>query len=286
MTKIVKMDESGPAKKANGSGMHDNFVMFGLMIDAESYVEIDIRFKEILSLIVKDYKFKNNEFHSKNMDKDISKRKKILSKICDEISLKDIKIFGIVISMKKYENRNVEKMKKLKGHNVNHWILCSIYNCAMIQKWIESKGKDSCRAIVFSDSHSSIKNFRRTLDRSSPWFDGLYQTRRGNIDDEHRFDRILDKKVFSDRSSDSSIIQVADAVCHIYRNYFDLLEEEKEYKDENCDGYRKWKYEYNLYKCLVEMLEEKREKRGHTGKYVDTKCVEYYESIKCDKWTL
>lgn len=283
MTKIVKMDESGPAKKAYGSGMHDNFVMLGLMIDAEDYVEIDIRFKEIFSLIVKDYKFKNNEFHSKNMDKNISKRRKILSKICDEILSNDIKVFGIVISMEEYENKNVKKTKTLKAPDVSHWILCSIYNCSMIQKWINLKEKGSCRAIVFSDSHSSIKNFRKTLDKFAPWFDGLYQTQRGNIDEEHRFDRIIDKKVFSDRSSDSSIIQAADAVCHIYRHYFDLLEEGKEHKDENHDSYRNWKYEFNLYKCFVAMLEEKREK---IGKHVDTNCVEYYETIKCDNWVL
>lgn len=283
MTKIVKMDESGPAKKDWVDGMHDNFAMFGLMIDAENFVEMDNKFREIFSLIVRDYKFINNEFHSKNMDKNISKRRKILSKICNEILSNDIKIFGIVISMKEYKNRNVKKRIKLNAPDVNHWILCSIYNCAMIQKWINIKEKDSCRAVVFSDSHSSIKNFRKTLDKFAPWFDGLYQTQRGNIDEEHRFDKIIDRKVFSDRSSDSSIIQAADAVCHIYRNYFDLLEEKKEYKDENCDGYRKWKYEFDVYKCLVEMLEEKRE---NIGKHVDTNCVEYYETIKCDNWVL
>lgn len=284
MTKIIKMDESGPANKVGNQGKHDSYAMFGLMIDAEDFVEIDTRFKEIFSPVVKKYKFKHNEFQSRKMGA-MKKREKreILSKICKEILSNDIKIFGIVISMEQYKKKNTNKMRKLDAPRVNEWLICSIYNCAVIQKWIEREEKSSCFAIVFSDHHFAIKNFAEELNKHEHWFDGLYQTKKTPLKHEDRFDRIIDKRVFADRSRNSPVIQAVDVVCHIYRHYFDLLEEGEDYKDENCNSYKKWKYEYNLYKCFFEMLEEKRENIGTT---LDTNCVEYYEIIKCDNWVL
>lgn len=284
MTKFVKMDESGPAYKGG------NFVMFGLMIDAVDFLRIDSSFRKIFSGIATEYSLQKDEFKSKNINRmHLKQKEEILTKICDTILAEDIRIFGIAISMEKYDKDEIKKRMrydetKKRMRNIdepNHWTMCSIYNCAMIQKWIERKEKKSCYTVVFSDDHSSVFNVARMLHEYAPWFDGLYQKQRDSRNDENRFDRIMDKTVFPEESQNSPIIQAVDAVCHIYRRNLDLLDEE--YQNKSHKERKRMDNESKLYKRLVEVLEARRERIDNPP---DTECVDYFQSIKCSNWAL
>lgn len=280
MIKLVKMDESGPAYKGG------NFVMFGLMIDAADFVRTDSVLGEVFSSIASEYKLDDDEFKSKYIvDMNIEEKQKILTRICNKILSEEMTIFGVAISTKYHqEDKTLKKENDIP--DLNYWTLCSIYNCAMVQKWIEREvNSSSCYAIMFSDYYKSIRRTAVVLHKNAPWFDGLYQRTQASLTDARRFDRIMDRTIFPEDSQNSPIVQAADAVCHIYRSYLDILDErlDKNYKYMDCEGRKSWEDDRKVYKSLVDILDKRRE---YIGTPPDTECVDYFRSIKSNNWEL
>ena len=280
MAKLVKMDESGPTREGS------DFVMFGLMIDAADFVRTDSILRDMFCSIDSEYGINKGEFKSEYISgMNIEKKQKILARICDIILSEEMTIFGIAISTE-YHQKDKTLKKRNDIPDLNYWTLCSIYNCAMVQKWIErEEGKNSCYAIMFSDYYKSIRRTAVVLHKNAPWFDGLYQRQQASLTDASRFDRIMDRTVFPEDSQNSPIVQAADAVCHIYRRYLDILDEklDKNYKYMDCDGRKSWENERKVYKDLVDILDSRRE---YIGTPPDTECVDYFRSIKSKNWAL
>ena len=260
--------------------------MFGLMIDAADFVRTDSTLRKMFSSIDSGYGINKGEFKSEYIsDINIEEKQKILTRICDVILSEEMTIFGIAISIKCYQKDKTTK-KASNISDLNHWTLCSIYNCAMVQKWIErEEDESSCYAIMFSDYYKSNRRTAVVLHKNAPWFDGLYQRQQASLTNAGRFDRIMDRTVFIEDSQNSPIVQAADAVCHIYRRYLDILDEklDKNYKYMDCDGRKSWENEHKVYKDLVDILDSRRE---YIGTPPDTECVDYFRSIKSKNWDL
>ena len=72
--------------------------------------------------------------------------------------------------------------------------------------------------------------------------------------------------------SRSSLVQVADAICYVYRRFLELKSADEE-----------WEGEEDYYVGLVAKLEPAREK---LGRYPDTQCTRFYEKAKHTEWKL
>ncbi len=93
-----------------------------------------------------------------------------------------------------------------------------------------------------------------------------------DVKPEKRFDHIINT-AFAIKSEHSSFVQVADALAYIYRRHFELEDLEEV-----------WEGEKDFYSSLHNKLESIRMKVGATPP--KSKCVDYYKSIKHNKFKL
>ena len=77
---------------------------------------------------------------------------------------------------------------------------------------------------------------------------------------------------FAVKSDHSSLVQVADAICYVYRRHIELL-----------TAAEAWAGEKNYYAGLVARLDRSREKLGRTP---DVPAVKFFQQAKHPEWAL
>ncbi len=131
--------------------------------------------------------------------------------------------------------------------------------------------------LIFDDNRKELPNLSDALNQADAWYDPLYQIRKKGqsewkaIAAGARFNQIVNT-AFGIKSHHSSFIQVADAVCYIYRRHLELSSVEEA-----------WDGEKQYIGGLVSRLELKREKIGNTP---GGPCMEFYEAVRHKAWSL
>jgi hypothetical protein len=86
-----------------------------------------------------------------------------------------------------------------------------------------------------------------------------------------RFDQIINT-AFAIKSHHSSLVQVADAICYVYRRHLELASQAEA-----------WAGEKAYYQGLANILDPHREKLGQPP---DAPCVTFYKGLKHKDWAL
>jgi len=277
--KYIYIDES----QAGGEG--DVFTMCGLMVDAHNIHTKIAGFEAKLNslfamhpgekLELKTSSFINGKKGWRNINLD--ERKRFLTEICQLVVDNKGSVFAIGLSLKSFKDAcSNDHGQPFSGH----WQASALFISCLVQKKMQGKLRRKGNTNVFIDNNpKEIADFQDALDTKDKWFDGLYRgkvKRRGKkycvpSDPSDRFDQILNTA--SPIKSDYSVlIQVADAICYVYRRYLELQTASEE-----------WPGERVYYEGLVRILEPCRQKIGHCPS--EPSCKFYKES--CHKsWRL
>jgi len=123
-----------------------------------------------------------------------------------------------------------------------------------------------------------MSHFLEEIHAKNPWFDGLYQVRNNKksrdwkaLKEKDRFDQIINTP-FAVKSNHSTLIQVADAICYVYRRYLELKTTQNSSED------------LDYYTELFQILENSRVKLGQCP--INNECLKFYRMIKHCEWSL
>ena len=264
--------------------------MFGLMVDTDDLIRIADEFNDLLSGYLGRQKdgrteeLKTRKFMraSTGIGKKFNeeKRKEILEELCIEAVSKSKGIFGIVLSLEKVKFEKGSK-EQLSEREIA-WHKSGMFICSAVQKNMQEIGSGDEHAFVVFDGNRKVWELSKIMQKESMWYDGIYQEFkivRGKKkwiprSEADRFDRILDRTAFVVDSRQSSLVQVSDAICHVYRRHFELMRE----NENEVLG-----KEQNFYGELFDLLEQKRFKLGKTQ---DTECIRYFNATKHDRFEL
>lgn len=278
--KFIYVDESGSA------GDSDVFVMCGLMVDAYKLRKKTADFDTMLATFLAKHPGSHTELKTSrfiNGKGGWSKiaaddRKAFLADICRLAVANGGKLFGIGLS---FAALAVAREAR-HGHpfGESYWLAGGMFTCALVQKKMQRvKNSKGLTVVIMDDNKVEMPQLSEGLYDADAWYDGLYQlprTRRGKRiwiprTESDRFDHIINT-AFAIKSHHSSLVQVADAICYIYRRHLEL-------KSVGED----WPGEADYYQSLVDILEPQREKLGHAP---DAPCVAFYEAAKHPEWVL
>lgn len=155
-----------------------------------------------------------------------------------------------------------------------------MFTCALVQKKMQSvKNSKGLTVVIMDDNKVEMPQLSDGLYDADAWYDGLYQLRgskrgkkiwlpRSNSD---RFDHIINT-AFAIKSHHSSLVQVADAICYVYRRHLEMKSSGEAYAGEAA-----------YYQSLVDILEPQREKLGQSP---DAPCVTFYKAARHSEWAL
>ena len=278
--KFIYVDESG------GRDQSDVFVMCGLMVDAYSLrkktADSDQRLKNLFKRYpgnrtdLKTSRFINGKREWQNIDP--QERKDFLTELCEMAVHNSGKIFGIALSFSAFD-------KALAGAyqpptQYSYWHAAATFTSCLVQKKMQmEKGGKGLTVMIVDDNRKAMPDLSEALYDSDTWFDGLYQVRKQKYKksvwvsrtEGNRFDQIINT-AFAIKSDHSSLIQVADAICYVYRRHLEL----------KTDG-EKWPGEKKYYEKLVGLLESKRVKNCQ---YPNEPCVQFFKQAKHPDWKL
>jgi len=275
--KFVYVDESGDSSQS------DVFVMAGLLIDSHRLRKKTADFDLLLNALFEKHPGSPKELKTKSFINGRGgwnrippdERKQFLRSVCELATEKGDKIYGLAMSLSKFR----EKKSELP-FNTTYWIMSEMFIASSIQKRMQTiSRKKGITAMVVDDNKAEMPNLSEYLYKPHQWFDGLYQVKtakRGKTvwtprKEENRFEHIINTG-FAVKSEHSSLVQVADAFCWVYRRAIEL-----ESEDEAYDG------EKGFYLELKELLENN---RINLGACVSCDVLEWYKSVKCDSWKL
>ncbi len=278
--KFIYVDESGSA------GGSDVFVMCGLMVDAyklrKKTADFDKMLAEFLarhpgsSTELKTSKFINGKGGWSKISAD--ERKDFLRRICELAVANGGKLFGIGLSF--------DALGRVRegGHGhpfgESYWLAAGMFTCALVQKKMQGvKNSKGLTVVIMDDNKAEMPRLSDGLYGADEWYDGLYQVRgtkrRKKLwlarSPEDRFDHIINT-AFAIKSHHSSLVQVADAICYVYRRHLELKACDEAYPGETA-----------YYQSLVDILEPHREKLGQCP---PAPCVEFYKAAKHPGWKL
>lgn len=286
--KFAYTDESGNLDQG------DVFVMCALVIDAYKLRRTTAHFDKMLADFfsvcpnlgsgrgkgggteLKTKAFINGSGNWSNILPEI--RKSFVKGLCTSAVECGGKISGIGISI--CATRKAEESEFDQPFKKNHWLACGMYTCALIQKEMQKikKGKGQTVVIV-DDNKKEMPKISDELHNPSDWYDGLYKLPKklrgkntwGKRKDSDRFDQVINT-AFAIDSKHSSIIQVVDAICYVYRRHLELQE---------ADAAESWPGERQYYADIVEILEGVRIKLGNRP---NESCIKYYKHIMHPAW--
>ena len=278
--KFAYIDESG------GKGQSDVFVMAGLLIDASKLRKYTAEFDVMINDFLVKHPSAPEELKTKALINgvggwrgvDADDRKQFLSNVC-ELAVSCSRIYAIGFSFNNFDLAR-RSASENPPFDKSYWVGAAMYVAGLVQKKMQGeKNNKGLTVIIFDDNKIDMPKVSDRLYTADPWFDPLYQikkSRRGKRDwqpikQENRFDHIINS-AFAIKSEHSSLVQVADAVSYVYRRHLELKTEAEN-----------WVGEKEYYENLVNKLDTKREKLGHTP---DGPCVEFYTSAKHDEWAL
>lgn len=278
--KFIYVDESG----ARDQG--DVFIMCGLMVDAYKLRKKTEDFDHMLAAMfarhpgtrndLKTSRFINGGGGWRNVPAD--ERKNFLTDLCNLAVDNGGKIFGIGMSFAAFD----AAIAAGHGHPFgnNYWLAGATFTACLVQKRMQGvKNSKGLTVVIMDDNKAGMPSLSETIHQADPWFDSLYQVqtkRRGKTiwdtrNDNDRFDHIVDT-AFAVKSDHSSLVQVADAICYVYRRYIELKTVAEA-----------WVGEQAYYAGLVQRLERSREK---IGRIPDLPSVRFFEQAKHGEWEL
>ncbi|EDL49707.1 DUF3800 domain-containing protein [Erythrobacter sp. SD-21] len=278
--KFVYVDESG----ARDQG--DVFVMCGLMVDAyklrKKTADFDARLEALFAkhpgnrADLKTSRFINGKGAWNQID--AQERKDFLTEVCALAVANGGKIFGVALSFEAFDAARAAGHGHPFGNS--YWIAGGMFTSALVQKKMQgvanSKG---LTVVIMDDNKAEMANLSDGLYACDGWYDGLYQCRvtkrkkriwqpRSKKD---RFDQIINT-AFAIKSDHSSLVQVADAICYVYRRHLELRSQAEAYQGEQA-----------YYQSLIDILEPHRVKIGQTP---DAPCVDFYKGARHPEWAL
>jgi hypothetical protein len=277
--KFIYVDESGD------QGQGDVFVMVGLLIDAYRLRKYTATFDQMIAAFLTKHPSAPKELKTKafiNGDGgwskvDAAERKKFLSDVC-ALAAECAKVFSVAFSFDEFEKAANAGHKQTFGKN--YWIGAAMYIAALVQQKMQGEDKNKgLTVLICDDNKQEMSKLSAALYEADPWFDPIYQTtvtKNGKsvwkeVSDAERFDHIINS-AFAIKSQHSSLIQVADAVCYVYRRHIEL----KSAKES-------WEGEQKYFAELVATLESKRERLGRKRTGL---CIEFYEAACHVEWAL
>lgn len=278
--KFAYVDESGD------SGEGDVFVMAGLLIDAYRLRKYTSSFDQALSTFLAKHPAAPKELKTKAFingkggwsSVPPDDRKKFLADMCD-LASEVSKIYGFGMSFHALDQACASG-NFTPPCAVNYWALNGMFISGLIQKKLQGQlNNKGLTVLIFDDNKAHMPKVSDGLYLADPWFDGLYQQTmkvKGKsqwqpLTQHERFDHIINT-AFAIKSQHSSLVQVADAVCYVYRRYLELATQPEAYPGEQA-----------FYVGLVAKLDTKRERLGRTPK---TECVDFYNTIKHPAWEI
>ena len=277
--KFIYVDESG-ALSAEG----DVFVMCGLMVDVYKLRKKTADFSVLLKRLLEKHPGKNPELKTKafingkggwSQRVEADERKRFLMDICQLAVANGGKIFGIGLSFQAFEAAQNSGYEHPFGKN--YWLAGGMFISSLVQKKMQQMKKNKGHTVlIIDDNKAKMSELENNLyQQPNAWYDGLYQRRgkgswleRKNSD---RLDQIIN--IFAIKSNHSSLVQVADAICYVYRRHLELAATEEE----------SWEGEKTYYQKLVNILNQQREKLGQSP---DTPSVKFYKAAKHPGWRL
>ena len=277
--KFVYVDESGD------QGQGDVFVMAGLLVDAYRLRKYTAKFDQMIRAFLKKHASAPKELKTKvfiNGSGGWSKvhpadRKKFLGEVCD-LAAECARVFAVAFSFEKFEKAANATQAQLLGKN--YWLAAAMFIAALVQQKMQGEKKNKGLTVfICDDNKREMQTFSDALYNADSWFDPMYQTcktRKGkrvwnDVPNENRFDSIVNS-AFAIKSQHSSLIQVADAVCYVYRRHVELMSEREA-----------WEGEQKYFAGLVGKLELKRERLGRTPR---GPCIEFYQAACHKEWEL
>lgn len=278
--KFIYVDESGAA------GDSDVFVMCGLMVDAyklrKKTADFDKMLAEFLakhpgsSTELKTNRFINGKGGWSKIDAD--ERKAFLTDICKLAVANGGKLVGIGLSFAALN------AARASGHGhpfgESYWLAGGMFTCALVQKKMQSvKNSKGLTVVIMDDNKVEMPQLSDGLYDADAWYDGLYQLRGSNRgkkiwlprSQSDRFVHIINT-AFAIKSHHSSLVQVADAICYVYRRHLEMKPAGEAYPGEAA-----------YYQSLVDILEPQREKLGQSP---DAPCVAFYKAARHPEWAL
>lgn len=278
--KFIYVDESGDG------GQGDVFTMCGLMVDAyklrKKTEDFDAKLEAIFAHhpdVRQDFKtsrFINGKGGWSAVDADV--RKKLLCDLCELAIDNGGKVFGIGLSFQNFNQQLAASQNHPFGSS--YWLAAAMFTCSLVQKKMQTvSSSKGLTIVIMDDNKGEMPKLTDALYKSSEWYDGLYQMqgkRRGQTvwldrKPSDRFDQIINT-AFAIKSDHSSLVQVADAICYVYRRHLELL-----------SGTEAWTGEKQYYADLVEKLDRCREKLGRCP---DTPSVQFFKQARHAGWSL
>ncbi|MFP1630963.1 DUF3800 domain-containing protein [Zhengella sp. ZM62] len=278
--KFIYFDESG--SKDEG----DVFVLCGLMVDAyklrKKNADFDIMFAELLErhpgsgTELKTKRFINGRGGWSEVP--AQERKEFLRDVCRLAVSNGGKLFGIGLSFEAFDAAREAGY----GHpfGSNYWVASSMFASALVQKKMQGvKNGKGLTVVIMDDNKADMPKLSDGLYKAEEWYDALYQIRqkrRGKSvwvarKANNRFDHIINT-AFAIKSDHSSLVQVADAICYVYRRNLELMTAAEE-----------WEGEQAFYESLVAILEPHRVKLGHAPAEPS---VRFYRAAKHPEWII
>lgn len=273
--KFAYIDESG------SSGEGDVFVMAGLLIDAHRLRQQTYRFDNMLHAFLSRYPTIPTELKTKPFINGnnrwsavpFDERKIFLMNVC-QLARSIANIYGFSLSFDALKNA-CEQNPQLPIDK-HYWPVSGMFICSLIQKHMQKiKSHKGLSVLIFDDNKKDMPKISKELYKPNPWFDGLYQKKNKKNKwvppkTNERFQHIINT-AFAIKSEHSSFIQMADAICYVYRRWLELFTEQES-----------WEGEKAFYSQLVGILDTKRKHLGTPS----SECVDFYNSIKHPNWAI
>jgi hypothetical protein len=277
--KFAYVDESGDRDQG------DVFVMAGVLVDAYRLRKYTARFDAMIKAFLAKHPGAPKELKTKNFINgdggwskvDPEERKKFLSQICSLVA-ECGKVFSIAFSFSRFSKAAQGSSGQPFGDN--YWLGAALFVAALVQKRMQTeRGNKGLTVFICDDNKQGMASLADALYLGDSWFDPIYQRsvkRRGetvweDVADDQRFDQIVNC-AFAIKSQHSSLVQVADAVCYVYRRYLELKSESEA-----------WSGEKKYFSELVGKLETRREGLGRTP---GGSCIEFYKAACHGEWSL
>ena len=278
--KFIYVDESGSRDEG------DVFVMCGLMVDAYKLRKKTTDFDEKLGALHGRHPGVSTELKTKRFidgkggwrEIPAQERKDFLTDVCRLAVANGGKLFGLGLSFARFDGATNEE----HGHpfGSSYWIASSMFTAALVQKKMQRvKNRKGLTVVIMDDNKVEMPRLSDGLYSGEDWYDGLYKcrvTKRNKSSWEarspaDRFDQIVNT-AFAIKSDHSSLVQVSDAICYVYRRHLELTVSTE-----------KWDGERDFYEMLVSILEPQREKIGQAPK---EPAVEFYKSATHAGWEI
>jgi hypothetical protein len=278
--KFIYVDESG----ARDQG--DVFTMCGLMVDAYKLRKKTADFDQKLEAIFAKHPGTRGDLKTKRFingagawnQVPAQERKDFLRDICQLAVANGGKVYGVAFSYDRFD----AAIAAGHGHPFagSYWIAGAMFVSALVQKKMQSVAKaKGLTVFIMDDNKQEMANLSNGLYKCHDWYDGLYQCRGRKHGKsvwlarkpKDRFDQIINT-AFAIKSNHSSLVQVADALCWIYRRYLELKAQAEAYPGEQI-----------YYQDLVDILEPQRERLGNCP---TEPCVAFYQASRHQNWSI